>query len=74
MLENLKKTLIGFKDYDCHISRYRLDEIILRVREVRCRMNFNKKIPLLIHFLKCYGIAILRLRQFSITTKQVNIC
>lgn len=46
MLENLKKNpLIGFKDYDCHISRYRLDEIILRVREVRCRMNYNKKNP-----------------------------
>lgn len=41
MLENLKKTL----SLACHISRYRLDEIILRVREVRCRMNYDKKNP-----------------------------
>lgn len=39
-----KNPHIDFKDYDCHILRYRLDEIIiLRVREVRCRMNYDKK-------------------------------
>lgn len=44
MLENLKKNFfIGFKDYDCYILRYWFDEIIFRVCEVRCRMNYNKK-------------------------------